>query len=1695
MMTRREGRMTRVFASMMLASFALYAMFFGVISSVRAVAPTNVVNYQGRLLNASGVPVADATASVSFALYTASSGGTCVWSNSSEACLSVTPRTVTLSDGLFSENLGDTTLATPYAAITDSTFSDNAAIYLEVIVNSETLTPRKRIVAAPYALNASTIDGFNSTQTGGTSALALVLDTNGNLQLTGSPQGTGVGQGSLYINPAAAAIAADEMLFGVAVEGSPRFLVDEDGDTQVGGTLAVHGGSISSNAGLDISSNGGNISFGPNGSGLAYVTPGDDFAVGAGGLNAPFSVDESLNEVRIGDGVNDTNDPKLIMFASDAVNFGALTFTDADTFAFNDANVTMSGSLVVSGNVDANAGLDVAGANFTVGGGNFSVTTGGFLSTIGSAAINGGAISSNSALTLSSSGGNINVDPNGSGLFYVNASDDFAVGANALVAPFSVDESADTVRIGDGVNDGDIPSIVMYASDGLNSGELSFTDVDAFAFTNANVSMSGTLTVAGNVDANAGLDVSGANLTVGGANFSVATGGQLTTVGNAAINGGTLSSTSALAITSSGGNITLDANGTGLVAVTIGDDFAVGAAALLAPFSVDESLNEVRIGDGVNDTNDPKITFYASDAVNSGTLSFADSDTFSFDNGKLSNSYTYDQSTLADGGYSVMGAKGTITGTSAGARNLTLISLGGTSNYSGVLGAGSTHAVIGSNGSTNISNASATITYGIGVQGSVYNQSTNGAAVNGGGYLTGGAFTAQHDSAQTISLMYGSQSTITASQGTVTTGAAVNGDVLAGAGSFTSAFGGRFTNTTEGATRYGIFATASGGATANFAGYFGSAMVQVDADSSADVMTIANAAGDLGISNDLENHGSGRFGDTTGVDDFVFTSEVVNAPGVRILASKLQAGIGLSVERADDASGTTFDGKLVAIDQNDVSAGTGVALNISQQGGGTSTGLYIVQNTLSAHAANATGNNAVVIDVMEDSAVDDNVLIIRSDADNDGAGRDTEFRIESDGDIFGDGATYTSGADYAEFFKTVDSDLGDYHVVCHDPAVANAVRRCAAGETAYVMGVISTNAAFVGNNFRGASYDMSNDPQYRKVGMVGQIDTLVNADEGTIGIGDPITSSATMTGYGAKSHGPTRIIGFALEPLASGTGTIRVLVQPQWYGGDVLASDGTSTVSSANIVMAPMRTATAATSGDSHDLVLRGSGWNGAAAVAKSMTLRNDVADGSETYNLSVVNDVGSQVAYVGETGDLAIAGKLYPSDRGVLQTSKYIYYDGSSGAGGDLMRTNASGWSSGSYDFAEMFPSQDLLAAGEVVVFADQKESIRRSTGTTYDDRIAGVVSTRPAFLAGENRPGDVPVALAGRVPTYVSGENGDIVIGDPLTTSSKAGYAMKATEPGPIVGYAMDSFSGATGVITVFIRPSYFDGNPVEAPIAENAVSGISSVAQLDVSGSMNMNGGSIISIASLAGIGGNWRIMENGDLVTRGSIVALIRSFAGEDVETYAALGREHTVQLSGTAILRKGMVKVEFEKIDPAFNDVISSEVPYRVLVTPAGMSGGVYVAERSNEGFTIRDAANTDDIAVDWLVIAYHKDFAPAMVTPDVIAPEVIEESPPVVPEAIPDTTPEPDPNVVPESPLVDEVEQVPTESEEDIPDTETPVAEDTQPDIAENIEVPVEEPTEAVIDVVEAIPETVAEDVIVTPVTTEDTTSTSTETP
>lgn len=99
----------------------------------------------------------------------------------------------------------------------------------------------------------------------------------------------------------------------------------------------------------------------------------------------------------------------------------------------------------------------------------------------------------------------------------------------------------------------------------------------------------------------------------------------------------------------------------------------------------------------------------------------------------------------------------------------------------------------------------------------------------------------------------------------------------------------------------------------------------------------------------------------------------------------------------------------------------------------------------------------------------------------------------------------------------------------------------------------------------------------------------------------------------------------------------------------------------------------------------------------------------------------------------------------------------------------------------------------------------------------MVGVYSTRPGVLGadknGETRidEHDIPVAITGIVPTKACAENGAIRVGDLLTTSSRSGYAMKATPQtingvavyttGTIIGKALEALDADEGMIKVLI------------------------------------------------------------------------------------------------------------------------------------------------------------------------------------------------------------------------------------------------------------------------------------------------------
>lgn len=121
--------------------------------------------------------------------------------------------------------------------------------------------------------------------------------------------------------------------------------------------------------------------------------------------------------------------------------------------------------------------------------------------------------------------------------------------------------------------------------------------------------------------------------------------------------------------------------------------------------------------------------------------------------------------------------------------------------------------------------------------------------------------------------------------------------------------------------------------------------------------------------------------------------------------------------------------------------------------------------------------------------------------------------------------------------------------------------------------------------------------------------------------------------------------------------------------------------------------------------------------------------------------------------------------------------------------------------DLAERYEADAQYDAGTVVVFGGDKE-ITMANGE-YDHRVAGVVSSAPAYMMNSEAGDDTThpyVALTGRVPCKVTGT---INKGDILTTSAMAGHAMAGeAKAGHMIGKALENFDGEAGVIEVLVN-----------------------------------------------------------------------------------------------------------------------------------------------------------------------------------------------------------------------------------------------------------------------------------------------------
>ena len=121
--------------------------------------------------------------------------------------------------------------------------------------------------------------------------------------------------------------------------------------------------------------------------------------------------------------------------------------------------------------------------------------------------------------------------------------------------------------------------------------------------------------------------------------------------------------------------------------------------------------------------------------------------------------------------------------------------------------------------------------------------------------------------------------------------------------------------------------------------------------------------------------------------------------------------------------------------------------------------------------------------------------------------------------------------------------------------------------------------------------------------------------------------------------------------------------------------------------------------------------------------------------------------------------------------------------------------------DLAEKYISDNDYEPGTVLVFGGDNEVTECTK--KYDKRIAGIVSTDPAYLMNSDVEG-VAVGLIGRVPCKVIGEirKGDLMVASDTPGHAEAWKDESNPMTGSVIGKALeDKYGASRGIIEVVV------------------------------------------------------------------------------------------------------------------------------------------------------------------------------------------------------------------------------------------------------------------------------------------------------
>jgi hypothetical protein len=130
--------MKRTVSLILILTAALLAL-----TSIATAGVPGLMNYQGRLTDEEGRPLDD-TLLLAFAIYDDSTSGSLIWTEAHDS--------VIVTEGLFTVLLGSVN------PISHTMFADTLR-WLQIAIEGEPIVPRIRLISAPFAFRAATVDG------------------------------------------------------------------------------------------------------------------------------------------------------------------------------------------------------------------------------------------------------------------------------------------------------------------------------------------------------------------------------------------------------------------------------------------------------------------------------------------------------------------------------------------------------------------------------------------------------------------------------------------------------------------------------------------------------------------------------------------------------------------------------------------------------------------------------------------------------------------------------------------------------------------------------------------------------------------------------------------------------------------------------------------------------------------------------------------------------------------------------------------------------------------------------------------------------------------------------------------------------------------------------------------------------------------------------------------------------------------------------------------------------------------------------------------------------------------------------------------------------------------------------------------------------------------------------------------------